>query len=152
MRRASTLAFALVLTLVAGGGAAAKDPSVTGDASYVLFGYDYSVSLGAHAGDPPNGSVHWHGAFGHWFDGAVTCVSIDGSDAWLSGPVTDTDLPMFSGFVVRVHDGGTPGSAGDMAVTFVYVDLADAMKACQKTSRQIDRYLTPVTEGNLSIH
>ncbi len=51
------------------------------------------------------------------FSGPVTCVVTSGQDAWVAGPRTH-GAPDFDAIFMYVHDGGTPGSAGDL--TFVW--------------------------------
>jgi hypothetical protein len=43
------------------------------------------------------------------FRGPVTCLVIDGSEAWLAGPATASDDPGIKAAFIHVHDGGADG-------------------------------------------
>lgn len=155
MRRSTSLAVVLILAFAMPAQAGTRGDRVTGDFAYDLFGNAYMVSIGAHAAPVPTGVVQFYGPFGNETGGSVACVSIEDQDAWIAGPLTNPSpgMAVFEGFLVRVHDAGTPGTAGDMATMLFYWQLDDAMKACQKTTTQIDRlFLVPLTDGNVTIH
>lgn len=52
--------------------------------------------------------------------GLVTCLSVDGGDAWMAGPETyrAAGLQAASGAFLHVRDGGAVGPAGDAATTW----------------------------------
>jgi Putative zinc-finger len=43
------------------------------------------------------------------FRGPVTCLVIDGNDAWLAGPAASSDDPSIKAAFIHVHDGGADG-------------------------------------------
>ena len=52
---------------------------------------------------------------GSTWAGPVTCLMIDGNDAWLAGPATTSADPTTVAAFVHLHDGG-PDGEGDMAI------------------------------------
>lgn len=154
MRRATALAAALVLAFATAAQASAPTGVVTGIYSYTFGGVVIStVEIDAHATLPPKGEFHFTNTVGGYADGTVSCVVIEGSDAWIAGALTRVDpfhAPWATGWAVRLHDGGTPGTEGDMAVTFI--DLTENTGVvCEKHQPKFDRYMQPVIAGNLVI-
>ena len=49
------------------------------------------------------------------FSGPLTCLVIDGNEAWLAGPATTSDDPMIVAAFIHVRDGGPKGN-GDRAL------------------------------------
>ncbi len=97
MRRAAVLAIVLVLAL--GGVAQAKSSvdKVAGTFSYYAFAGEpasYRVlSVNAQTTDPVKGSWTWTRPNGT-FSGPVTCLRVDGDDAWIAGYTTPaSELP-----------------------------------------------------------
>jgi len=85
--------------------------------------------------------------------GPVACVRVIGSDAWIAGEITGgTILGYFPAWAVRVRDGGTPGTNGDMAITYVDAlqEAADFYGSAKATRKVGD--MVPVTAGNLVVH
>ena len=84
--------------------------------------------------------------------GSITCLVIDGSDAWMAGPAThvsdgSTDRSAF----LYVHDGG-PGGTGDMVVLWMNdpgQTLATMEGWC--SSKFIPAGPYPVDEGDVAV-
>lgn len=52
--------------------------------------------------------------------GPLTCVVVDGGDAWMAGPATiATDGSTGLAAFLFVHDSGLPGGEGDTAITWI---------------------------------
>jgi hypothetical protein len=78
-------------------------------------------SISAQDTDPPSGTwsrlVPPDGAF---LGGPITCLVIDGPDAWMAGPATESsDGTTWKAALLYVHDGGEPDGLGDTAVTWI---------------------------------
>jgi hypothetical protein len=151
------LAVILVMALSSVALAVAPRAMVTGTYTYFVFGNPESwrtVSLGAQATDPVKGTWTWTRPAGT-SSGPVTCLRVAGSDAWLAGPVTVGD-GSFSSEFIWVHDGGTPGTAGDTAFSWGAdpgETLADMEALCESMTTSpygFDPF--PVESGNLTIH
>ena len=144
---------AIVLVLSVGTvQAAPRVPVVTGDYAYEYLSHVSYVDIVGRADDPARGRFSYSGEFAT-FGGPVTCVSVVGADAWLSGPITrgDAGIEGVDAWAIRLHDGGTPGRTGDTAITFL--DTADGARAlCESGTSDYDAYLQPVIEGNLVVH
>ena len=109
-RRGSILGAAILLVAAAGTvSAAPPGGSVAGSFTYHPFDLP-AVRFGS-VGASLTGGVHgsWSWQSGH---GPVTCLVIEGDDAWIAGPgTTGPD----TGVWIHLHDGGQPGSGDDMA-------------------------------------
>lgn len=138
MRRSAVLAAVLVMVFsgVTGGVALAKGPDakVKGTYTYNYFSpVDRLVSVDAKGHDLVKGSWSWQqqAPSGSSASGTVSCLVVDGQDAWMAGPATT------AGYIAAflwVHDGGLPNGAGDMAVTWIAdpgETLADMVTLCQ---------------------
>ncbi len=186
MRRAVVLAVFLALTL--NGVALADRPlaSVTGDYTYTfaspwpaLAGSSRHVSLMAVGGAQAAGAWSFSiydpaGNYVGGWSGRVTCLQVDGPDAWIAGPVTHgtvAQLPVAA--FLWVHDGGLPNGAGDTAITWSTdpgETLADMVTLCQDKAVEfnqaaqsamginydpdlaaLDWGRVPVTSGNLTV-
>jgi Putative zinc-finger len=108
--------------------APSAQPSPT-DAAFVNGAYTYNEpnprrdAISAHFEDgrpvgawsrivPPTGASEHYG-------GTLTCLVIDGDDAWMAGPATvATDGRQDVAAFIHVHDGGADGK-GDMAVLWL---------------------------------
>jgi len=123
--------FGAVAVIVTSAGATLATPNVdrvTG--TYTYFAYDdpsaqRAASISVQASDPVKGTFTWTRPSGD-YSGPVTCVRVVGQDAWFAGPVVDEpkkDSEGFNSVFFFVHDGGTPGSAGDLS--FVWGALSD---------------------------
>ena len=91
--------------------------------------YAYSVNPGAQRRDSVN-ALEADPAAGTWsrmnmvnsafVGGTLTCVVIDGSDAWMAGPATSSsDGSTDKAALLYVHDSGVAGGEGDTAVTWI---------------------------------
>jgi hypothetical protein len=155
MRRSALLVL-LTFALAGGAQAASRTVGATGGYSYSLDPSFVSfVEIEARLGTVPNGRIEFSNTLGHWLRGPVTCVVVQGSDAWISGPIEAADQWTLdlgvSGWAARLHDGGTPGTKGDLAVTVV--DAIEGVEAyCASADPSIDDWMVPVTAGNLLIH
>lgn len=143
MRRAAVLAILLVLAL--SGVAQAKPPvaSVTGTYTYEIGGVPRTNTVDAST----------HPVAGTWsrnaLVGLVTCLVVDGRDAWMAGPIMDSELSAF----LWVHDGNLPAGAGDMAATWISdpgVSLKDMEVLCKQKSTTLTEQF-PVTSGDVIV-
>jgi len=117
-------AVALVLTVAADDVAQAKKPTgnVAGHYTYYIDGEPCAwrtVTIHATGTDPVKGAWTWirgtcEGVINS-FSGPVTCLRVDGDDAWIAGPTADGVDSVF----IFVHDGGSPSAAGDLAFTWM---------------------------------
>lgn len=78
-------------------------------------------SVAVRGGDPPSGT--WSRLIpdtNRYLGGPITCLVVDGSDAWMAGPVAEAsaDVTGAAAFLY-VHDSGVAGGAGDTAVTWI---------------------------------
>jgi hypothetical protein len=86
-----------------------------------------------------------------WQDrrGPITCLVIEGSDAWLAGPgTTGPD----TGVWIHVHDGGNPGTDDDMATAWGQdpgQPLEELRNWCETQSDAVP--LFPVVSGNVTV-
>jgi len=146
MRRSAILAVALLLAAAAP--AQARVASVTG--TYTYGGAGSTVEIEAYGTDPVSGSFHYSNDFGGWFDGDVLCVTVEGSDAWVAGLVTAGTTGTWAvWFGARLHDGGSPGTSGDMAITMLTHN--SLMHACETATITWERNMVPITDGNLFV-
>jgi len=105
----------MAVPLAAGPPATMKVAKVTGTYEYItITGGWRAASISAHATDPVKGTWAWTTFSGDTVRGPVTCLQVSGDDAWLAGPTWDGTGAVF----MWVHDGGTPGRAGDTAFTW----------------------------------
>jgi hypothetical protein len=157
MRRATVLAFIMVMAL--SGIALAKPPvaMVTGTYTY-LAGENpeqwRTVALNARATDPAMGTWSWTTPAGT-MSGPVTCLRVDGADAWLAGPVTSGNLGTPAVFM-WIHDGGNPAANADTAFTWGAdpgETLADMEALCASMTTSpygFDPFA--LVSGNLIVH
>ena len=99
-------------------------PPAPSDGPYVAGAYVYGAgvprrdTIAAHFEGTPVGE--WSRTIpatgeGHFFGGPITCLVIDGNEAWMAGPATTaTDGTEDGAAFIHVIDGG-PGGAGDLA-------------------------------------
>jgi hypothetical protein len=85
--------------------------------------------------------------------GPVTCLEIDGQDAWLAGPATeDSDGETWRAALLFVHDSGRAGGEGDLAVAWI-TDPGQSLDTMEGWCR--DHYTPagpfPLTEGDIVI-
>lgn len=104
-----------MLAVLLTGAALAAGPvvKVTGSYSYAVFegGPTRSVVIDAHGSTPVKGRWSFNGAI----SGDVTCLVVDGDQAFMFGPGTVGGRGAF--FWVR--DGAAPGGADDLAITWI---------------------------------
>ena len=158
MRRAAVLAVILVMALSGVAQAAAPVAKVTGTFTYFPGGNPANFrtfSISAHATDPVTGTWSWTRPNGT-YSGPVTCLHIVGPDAWMAGPATVTD-GLFEAVFIWVHDGGTPGTAGDTAFGWANnpgETLATMEDLCNSMTPPpfYDMDPFPVMSGNLVVH
>jgi hypothetical protein len=129
------------------GAAAAADPTakVTGSYKYTNFGGGHrSASISATASTPVRGVWSWQDR-----RGPVTCLVVDGRDAWLAGP--GTTGPETSVFIY-VHDGGAPGTADDMATAWGQdpgQPFEELLDWCETQATHVP--LFPLDSGNVTV-
>ena len=85
--------------------------------------------------------------------GPVTCIEIDGQDAWLAGPATDdSGGETGQAALLFVHDSGLAGGEGDRAVAWI-TDPGQSLETMEGWCR--DHYTPagpfPLTEGDIVI-
>ncbi len=114
------MAFAFALTIAVGGAAQARSApsSVTGAFTYTYNGAVRTAAVVASGTDPAMGVLALAvPASGQYLVARVTCLMVDGQDAWIGGAITRSSdwVPgkVSLGVWVRVHDGGR-GGAGDL--------------------------------------
>ena len=142
------LALAIGLSVVAASVAQAS-PSVakvTGTYSYTSFSGPKSVSLSAHGTTPVKGTWSFTGGAGT-IGGPITCLVVDGSEAWLAGTPSVGEAGVF----IYLIDGGSPGT-DDLAVTWVqdpWQTFEELQGWCE--SRFTDVPLFELDGGNLTV-
>jgi hypothetical protein len=136
--------------------ASATPPSASVTGAYTYTAGDLgtrSITVEAFDSDPVTGT--WSFAnleLGRHMTGPITCLVVDGADAWMAGPATEWS----EGVVARaaflwVHDAG-PGVSGDMAVTWGAdpgQTLEELEAWCRNKSTDVERY--PVEAGNVVV-
>jgi len=148
MRRASILAVVLLLAVaipVQGD----PGPSVTGS-----YGYGGGGSLAtidaSYVGGEAVGTFTLTNNAGEDLVGAVKCLTVDGSDAWVAGLIIDSiTQPWGTWFGLRLHDGGGDAGEGDMAITLIYHN--NLTQACERPASVWTRWMVPVNSGDLVI-
>lgn len=124
--------------------------------------YAYSVAAGAQRRDSVN-ALESDPAAGTWsrmnmatstyLGGTLTCVVIDGSDAWMAGPATaSSDGSTDKAALLYVHDGGVAGGEGDTAVTWI-TDPGQTLATMEGWCR--DKYIPaepyPLDDGDIIV-
>jgi hypothetical protein len=130
MRALLALLAAVALVVSSAGAALATSSVARVTGTYTYFAYDdpnepRTASISVQATDPLQGTFTWARPAGD-YRGTVTCVRVMGNDAWFAGPVTSEPKKGSEGInsvFFYVHDGGTPGSSGDLS--FVWGALSD---------------------------
>ena len=160
-RRRSTIVLIVALLMIVGVvAAAAAAPPTTKKVAKVTGTYTYfvlenpsqwrTVSVSAHATDPVRGTWEWITP-SDTYSGPITCLQVSGDDAWLAGPVSGGTGAVF----MWVHDGGTPGRAGDTAFTWGTDDgetLEDMEVLCESMTTSPYGYdAFDVVSGNLNV-
>jgi hypothetical protein len=148
LRIGRPLVLVIVLAIVAASVAQAS-PSVakvTGSYSYTSFSGPKTVSLSAHGTTPVKGTWSFRGGAAT-IGGPITCLVVDGSEAWLAG----TQSVGEDGVFIYLIDGGSPGTE-DLAVTWVQdpdQSFDDLQGWCE--SRFTDVPLFELDSGNLTV-
>ena len=133
----------------AGAVLAAPVGKVTGTYGYTSISGPKAVSLDAHAGVPVRGTWQFTNlASGDELAGPVSCLRIDGEDAWLAGPPTTGEAGVF----IYVHDGGR-GGGDDQAITWIQdpgQPFEELQGWCESGATHVER--SELDFGNLTIH
>jgi hypothetical protein len=184
MRRAFVLACILVLSLAVPVTAKGSPASVRG---LYTYWFDWGGRLNSVAAtDEANTRGVWSwtqlllgGGTYTTLVGAVTCLAVDGHDAWAAGPavlslgVKPPNPAREYGAFLWIHDSGLPGGTGDMAMTWIsdigVTTPADMETLCRHrmtsfTKPELDAigvpwspeieanlYLMPLTNGNVVV-
>jgi hypothetical protein len=162
MRALLALLAAVAVVMSSAGAALATSSVAKVTGTYTYFAYDdpsepRTVSINVQATDPVKGNFTWTRPAGV-YSGPVTCVRVVGSDAWFAGPVTKEPKNGSEGInsvFFYVHDGGTPGRAGDLSFGWGALsdeNLADMEALC--TSMDTDFYGSwafSVVAGNVKV-
>jgi hypothetical protein len=133
---------------VSGGGSVVRDDPAGPRRSV----YAFSATLDATGKASGQAEVHFTSTPAHLHI-AVTCVTVRGNEAWLSGPVIRSDNPHFylgGVFLWRVQDNGQSGSGPDQISSFVWnpeQNYPPAACLWQPESMTMD----PWTNGNVQI-
>jgi hypothetical protein len=143
------LGILLVLALVPTA-AAASVPKVSGTYTYDYMGGVTSVTLNALASSPARGTFSFARDNGVQFAGDVTCVAIDGQDAWVVADITST--PEVDYFMARVHDGRLVGGGGDAAISFAGPGTGPENCKFPYQWNMTAKWMVPITSGNILIH
>ena len=129
--------------------------SVNGAYAYLTSGGDERRdSVSVRDTDPVSGT--WSRLVppdGASLGGPVTCIEIDGQDAWLAGPATDdSGGETGQAALLFVHDSGLAGGEGDLAVAWI-TDPGQSLETMEGWCR--DHYTPagpfPLTEGDIVI-
>jgi len=143
MRRSAMIAILMVLAMSGVAQAAPPVASVTGTYTYEIAGVPRTNTVDAST----------HPVTGTWsrnaFVGLVTCLVVDEHDAWMAGPIMDSELSAF----LWVHDGNLPNGAGDMAATWISdpgVSLKDMEVLCKQKSTTLTEQF-PVVSGDVIV-
>jgi len=147
-----TLAALALSSSVAVAAAPAVDRA-TGTYTYTSTSGPKTVTIDARGTDPVKGS--WTFQSRQTISGTITCLVVDGDDAYMFGPPTSGDLAAF----LWVHDGGTPGAAGDLAVTWIEdppgvsrYDRDDMEGWCENAGRGYPGPIFEVESGNVNVY
>jgi hypothetical protein len=155
------VATAVTLLVVLAPAAAAGPPagSVAGYYTYYPFGGTSERTIAVFARGNASVKGTWariDGTTGAVLRaGLVTCLVIDGTDAWMAGPeIYRADGRYVSeGSFLQVHDGGQPGPEGDFAVTW-FGDpgqpLAELVGWCENRNTPVE--LFPLASGDVAVH
>lgn len=145
----AVLAMTVAATLAGVTQATSTSAKATGTYAYTSSSGPKSVSIAAHATAPVKG--RWtltNLNTGAVRDGVVTCLVVDGADAWIAGSPTSGEFGAF----FYLHDGGEPGT-DDLAVTFVQdpgQPFEELQNWCETRYTGIGQY--PLDSGNLVVH
>ena len=146
--RAAVVGAIAAVTIAGGALASTSDSKVTGSYTYTSPSGSKTVSIDAHAANPLKGSWTFTNQRGESLSGPITCLVVDGSDAWMAG----TDTTGGAGAFLYVHDGGSPGR-DDLAVTWIQdpgQPFAELQGWCETKATHVERY--PLDAGNVVIH
>jgi hypothetical protein len=162
MRKAIALA---VVMLFAFAGTASAAPGrlamvrghYTYDFSHIsgIAGDSRTVTLLAIDASSPSGVfLHRVNGTSYYTLGTVKCLAVSGPDAWVAGPVTQTQDGPADGslwLLLRLHDGKMASGGGDEAMTFGETP-ADGLRLCRTMARgNLGAKLWPISSGNISV-
>ncbi|HEX6868143.1 MAG TPA: hypothetical protein VF119_05025 [Candidatus Limnocylindrales bacterium] len=148
MKRSVGVILATIVLVGSGAGvASAARPTgmVAGTFTYRPFD-GTAVRSGSIAGvDTPRQKGVWS-----WQDrsGPITCLVVDGQDAWLAGPGTSGPD---TGVFIHVHDGGL-GAAGDLATAWGQdpgQPLDELVEWCETQATHVP--LFPIDSGSVTV-
>ena len=149
---AAAVSVALAVSWTAIG--AAPVDRATGTYTYTSPSGHKSVLVDAHGTNPVKGSWKLTSAT-TTRSGSISCLVVQGADAYLFGPPTVGDRAAF----LWLHDGGTPGTAGDYAVTWIEdapgespYTRADMEGWCVNAGDGFPAPLFPLESGNLAVY
>ena len=163
--RAAVLGFALVMAPMGAVQASGPVVRVTGSYTYIVVEGrpGRAVTVDAHGTDPIRGTWSFQALpAGVVQSGSVTCLVVEGDDAFMFGPATVGGRAAF----LWVRDGGAPGGADDQAITWMQ-DLPtddlppgldpqtlDEMEDWCESARASYPGIGPIplASGNLTIH
>jgi hypothetical protein len=153
MRRASIITCSLLLTFAVPAGLAVASP----DREVVTGVYRYHINddegnsrlvtvLAIGKEGVANGVWSWAQPVpgGSRAFGTITCLNVDGPDAWLAGPVKWASVgpPWPPAVFMWIRDGGLPGGGGDEAITWIadsaFHDLAAMNTLCEAAATSFD--------------
>ena len=136
-------------------------PSASPSVLTVSGAYSYTVapgstrrdSVAARAGDPPDGT--WSRTVPEnerFLGGPITCLVVDGREAWLAGPVDEAaEGATGAAAFLYVRDAGEDG-AGDLALTWI-ADPGQSLETMETWFRNrfipADPY--PLDDGDIEI-
>lgn len=147
MRRAALMAVVLVMALSGVAQAGGPVDKVQGRYTYAIGGDEGNqrlVSVNAQGTTRVTGTWSREQLVpdGSSARGSVSCLVVDGPDAWVAGPVTRGTEPLGVAAFLWVHDGGLPHGEGDMATTWIadlgVQTLADMEALCQAKATTAD--------------
>lgn len=128
-------------------------PAVQGTYSYASELGARSVTLDARLAGPTKGTFSFTNLVtGVTRTGSISCLIVDGREAWLAGRETWTNGDPGDGMFFHVYDGGAPGPAADQAISLVGIDGSfenDVLPLC--TNRDADWALYPLDSGELVV-
>jgi hypothetical protein len=133
-----------------------------GPASYVDGAYVYgttppkrdTIAVRLEGGRPVGEWSRREPAVGDakFYGGPITCLIVDGQDAWMAGPATTaTDGTTDRAAMLYVHDGG-PGGGGDLVVLWLSTPgqtITTMVQWCER--RQIPAGPYPLTSGDVTV-
>ncbi len=149
-----TAVLVAALLSLAGAALAASNaaPHATGSIEYYQSGYFFDFN--AHEEydrRPAKGEAYNQTPYGGWYRAVVRCVNIDTDTALFAAELVETNMSSWGPWVlVKVLDGGTPGTVGDL-IWGQFLSEQDAMNNCLNGVDPTGGPW-PVLDGNLVVH